>query len=82
MKSNLCVVVDWSLCSEVQSSPEILSGALVFRSTRVPISALFENLATEARVDDFLIFFPGVKRSQVDAVLAHIAESLMVRRVR
>ena len=62
---------DWSQCPEVERSPEIMSGAWVFRGTRVPIKALFENLEGGARVTDFLEWFPGVTKEQVDAVLEH-----------
>jgi len=67
---------DWSDCSEVTASPETVSGAFVFRGTRVPVKALFENLEDGATVDDFLQWFPGVGREQVDAVLEFTAHSL------
>jgi uncharacterized protein (DUF433 family) len=41
----------------------------VFRGTRVPIAALFENLRDGASIEEFLAWFPGVERSQVEAVL-------------
>jgi uncharacterized protein (DUF433 family) len=53
-----------------------LGGAWVFKATRVPVKALFENLGSGARVDDFLAWFPGVTREQVDAVLHHAELSL------
>ena len=67
---------DWTTCREVESDPAKLSGAWVFRGTRVPVRALFENLAGGATVEQFLGWFPGVVRSQVDAVLAHPAASV------
>ena len=67
---------DWSDCLEVAASPETVSGAFVFRGTRVPVKALFENLEDGATVDDFLQWFPGVNREQVDAVLEFAAQSL------
>jgi len=48
-----------------------VSGAWVFRGTRVPVSSLFENLRDGASIEQFLKWFPGVKRSQVEAVLDH-----------
>jgi uncharacterized protein (DUF433 family) len=60
---------DWSDCSEVTALPDTVSGAFVFRGTRVPVKALFENLEDGATVDDFLQWFPGVNREQVEAVL-------------
>jgi uncharacterized protein (DUF433 family) len=44
----------------------------------VPVAALFENLEDGATVDDFLEWFPGVAREQVEAVLEHAGQSLAV----
>lgn len=60
---------EWSNLSAVESHPEVLSGAFVFRGTRVPIAALFENMRTGASVDEFLEWFPGVQRTDARAVL-------------
>lgn len=68
-------MLDWTICPVVERDPEKLSGAWVFRGTRVPVSALFENLEGGATVEQFLGWFPGVERSQVDAVLEHAARS-------
>ncbi len=62
--------MDWSTCTAVERDPEKVSGSWVFRGTRVPVVALFENLEGGASVDDFLSWFPGVAGEQVDAVLA------------
>ncbi|MHC4108693.1 MAG: DUF433 domain-containing protein [Planctomycetota bacterium] len=56
--------------------PGKVSGAWLFRGTRVPVKALFENLEDGARVEEFLNWFPGVEREQVDAVLKHAGRSL------
>jgi uncharacterized protein (DUF433 family) len=71
-------MLDWSSCPVVNRSPETLSGAWVFRGTRIPVSALFENLEDGARVDDFVEWFPGVTKEQVEAVLEHATRSLAV----
>lgn len=55
----------------VSIDPSVVSGEPVFRGTRIPVSALFENLKDGATVDEFLAWFPGVKREQVEAVLDH-----------
>jgi uncharacterized protein (DUF433 family) len=60
---------DWSRCPAVERDPHRVSGAWVFRGTRVPVAALFENLRDGASVDDFLEWFPGVRREQVEEVL-------------
>ena len=63
----------WEDCDAVERHPEKLSGAWVFRGTRVPLAALFENLRDGASIDQFLAWFPGVQRVQVEAVLEHEA---------
>jgi uncharacterized protein (DUF433 family) len=68
-------MLDWTACSAVERDPGKLSGAWVFRGTRVPVSALFENLEGGATVEQFIQWFPGVSRAQVDAVLEHAARS-------
>ena len=69
-------MANWETCSAVESVPGRLSGAWVFTGTRVPVSALFGNLAAGATVKDFLDWFPGVEEWQVKAVLEHEVESL------
>ena len=69
-------MIDWSSCPAVEREPEKVSGAWVFRGTRVPVVALFENLEGGASVDDFLQWFPGVTREQVEAVLEYTIQSL------
>ena len=68
-------MLDWTTCQAVERHPEKLSGAWVFRGTRVPVSSLFENLEGGATVEQFLQWFPGVTRAQADAVLEHAARS-------
>lgn len=72
------VIMDWHTCSAVERTPGRVSGAWVFRGTRVPVRALFENLEEGASLDDFLEWFPGVTRTQAEAVLSHTAASLTV----
>jgi uncharacterized protein (DUF433 family) len=69
-------MLDWSQCASVERTPGKVSGAWVFKDTRVPVKALFENLESGARVDDFLEWFPGVTREQAEAVLRHAEQSL------
>ena len=69
-------MTNWEKCSAVERDPNKLSGAWVFRGTRVPVSALFENLKDGATVEQFLEWFPGVEDGVVEAVLAHEVESL------
>ena len=69
-------MLDWTTCLAVERAPEKLSGTWVFRGSRVPVSALFENLETGATLDQFLAWFPGVTRAQAEAVLEYAARSL------
>ena len=69
-------MLDWNSCAAVERCPDRVSGAWVFKGSRVPVRALFENIEEGASVDDFLEWFPGVKREQVLAVLAHAEKSL------
>jgi uncharacterized protein (DUF433 family) len=71
-------MLDWSSCQAVERIPERVSGAWVFKGTRVPVKALFENLEEDATVDDFLKWFPGVTREQALTVLNHAEKSLAV----
>jgi uncharacterized protein (DUF433 family) len=68
-------MIDWSSCSAVERDPSRVSGARVFRDSRVPVAALFENLEDEASVAEFVLWFPGVTPEQVRAVLEHAARS-------
>ncbi|HEX8499743.1 MAG TPA: DUF433 domain-containing protein [Pyrinomonadaceae bacterium] len=69
-------MMDWSSCPAVERDAEKVGGSWVFRGTRVPVVALFENLEGGASVDDFLAWFPGVTREQIEAVLNYTIESL------
>jgi uncharacterized protein (DUF433 family) len=69
-------MLDWSDCQDVERSEDKVSGAWVFRGTRVPVRALFENLETGASIDQFLEWFPGVTPEQVVGVLEHAEQSL------
>ncbi len=69
-------MLDWSQCAAVERIPGKVSGAWLFVGTRVPVKALFENIEGGATVDEFLEWFPGVSRTQVDAVLEHAQRSL------
>lgn len=70
-------MIDWSSCTAAERDPDRVSGAWVFRGTRVPVSALFENLEDDASVRDFVAWFPGVTAEQARAVLEHAARSAL-----
>ena len=71
-------MIDWSTCSAVEQDPQRVSGAWVFRGTRIPVTALFENLEDGAQLADFVEWFPGVSLEQARTVLEHAARSLHV----
>ena len=69
-------MVAWNHCPAVERDPGKVSGAWLFRGTRVPVSSLFENLRDGATVEQFLDWFPGVERWQVESVLDHETRGL------
>ena len=70
-------MIDWNDCDAVERHSDKVSGAWVFKGTRVPVTALFENLESGATIEQFVDWFPGVTRTQAQAVLAHAEKSLM-----
>jgi uncharacterized protein (DUF433 family) len=75
-KERIMASLDWSQCPAVESIPGKRSGAWVFRGTRTPVSAVFENLG-DMSVDELIEEF-GVTREQVQAVLEFAAQSAQV----
>jgi Uncharacterized conserved protein len=71
-------LLDWSQCSAVESVPGKVSGAWVFRGTRMPVSAVFENLEDGMSIDELVELYDGLTREQVQAVLEFVAGSLEV----
>lgn len=67
--------LDWSQCDAVESVPDRLSGAWVLKDTRMPVSAIFENLEAGSDIDKIIEQF-HLKREQVEAVLEFAARSL------
>ena len=70
-------MIDWSSCLAAERDPQRVSGAWVFRNTRIPLAALFENLEDGLSVTDFVVAFPGVTLEQVREVLEHAARSAL-----
>lgn len=69
---------DWSNCSAVERIPGKGGGEWLFKHSRVPVRALLENLEGGAGIDDFLEWFPGVTWGQVELVLRHAEQNLVV----
>jgi len=70
------LMTEWKQCDAVERIEGKVSGAWVFKGTRVQVKALFENIEAGARVGEFLEWFPGVTRQQVESVLEHASRSL------
>ena len=70
--------LDWSQCPAVESVPDRVGGAWVFKGTRLPVATVIENLE-DLSVDEVIEQF-DVTREQVTAVLDFVAQSLRARR--
>ena len=53
----------------ISRDPEVMSGALCFKGTRVPVQNLFDYLEGSSSLEDFLEDFPSVSREVTVAVL-------------
>jgi len=69
--------LDWSQCPAVERIPGKVSGAWVLKNTRMPVSAIFENLEAGSDIDEIIEQF-HVKREQIEAVLEFATRSLDV----
>jgi uncharacterized protein (DUF433 family) len=65
----------WAGCAAVERDPQRVSGAWVFRCSRIPVAALFENLDDGVSLAEFFELFPGVTAQQARSVLEHVARS-------
>jgi uncharacterized protein (DUF433 family) len=70
--------LDWSECPAVESVPGKVSGAWVFKGTRMPVAAVFENLEDGMSIDEIVRLYDGLTREQVQAVLEFAARSLQI----
>ena len=70
------MALDWSQCPAVESVPGKVSGAWVFRGTRIPVAAVFENLEDGLTIHQIVEMFDGLTQAQVKAVLDFAAQSL------
>ena len=69
------MALDWTKCAAVESVPGKVSGAWVFRGTRLPVATIFENLQDGLSIEEIMEQF-DVTREQVTAVLDFAARSL------
>ena len=68
--------MNWEQCKAIERDSSKVSGVWVFRGTCVPVQSLFDNIDSGATVEEFLEWFQGVSREQVDEVLMFTSESL------
>ena len=61
----------------VISSPNVMGGTPVFRGTRVPVQTLMDYIENGQTIDDFLVGFPTVTRTQVVDFLEEAKESIL-----
>ncbi len=69
------MALDWTKCVAVESVPGKISGAWVFRGTRLAVATIFENLEDRLSIEEIMEQF-DVTREQVTAVLDFAARSL------
>jgi uncharacterized protein (DUF433 family) len=53
----MATTLDWSQCPVVESVSDRLSGAWVLKNTRMPVSAIFENLKAGSDIDEIVEHF-------------------------
>jgi len=70
------MALDWLNCEAVESVPGKVSGAWVFRGTRMQVAAVLENLEDGLTIDEIVELYDGLTREQVQAVLDFAAQSL------
>ena len=68
-------ILDWSQCPAVESIPGKVSGAWVFKGTRMPVSTVFENFESGATIEQIMEWF-DVTREEIVSVLEFAARSL------
>jgi uncharacterized protein (DUF433 family) len=74
--SNDCTaLMNWADCPAVEQDPQRHSGVWMFRGTRVPVAALFQNLSDGVSLAEFVEIFPGFGTAQTRLVLDHAARN-------
>jgi uncharacterized protein (DUF433 family) len=76
MQRGQAMALDWSQCPAVESIPGKVSGAWVFRNTRMPVATVFAGLEEGMSIDEFVETYDGLTREQIESVLEFAARSL------
>lgn len=58
-----------SIVSPISSHPNVMGGAVVFHGTRVPVQSLLDYLDDGFSVEEFVAFFPSVRREDAEEFL-------------
>ena len=67
--------MDWTSCEVVESNTGIMSGVPVIVGTRIPVSAIFENIEGGATIEEIVEWFPGINKEQIREILRFTAKS-------
>jgi len=78
MQRGQTMALDWSQCPAVESIPGKVSGAWVFRNTRMPVATVFAGLEEGMSIDELVETYDGLTREQIESVLEFAARSLEV----
>jgi uncharacterized protein (DUF433 family) len=73
--ARIMATLDWSQCPAVESIPGKVSGAWVFKDTRMPVSIVFENLEAGATISEIMDWF-HLSKEQIVTVIEFAARSL------
>ena len=71
------MTIDWKNCAAIESIPDRLSGAWVFHGTRIPVSALFDNLEDGMTVQEIAALYDGLTLEHIEGVLEFASGSLV-----
>lgn len=69
------MALDWSQCPAVESIPGKVSGAWLFKGTRLPVATVIENLEAGATIGEVGEWF-DIAPDKIKDVLAFVAQSL------
>ena len=70
------MALDWSQCPAVESIPGKVSGAWVFRNTRMPVATVFAGLEEGMSIDELVETYDGLTREQIESVLEFASRSM------
>ena len=67
--------MEWNGCDAVERRADKLSGAPVFVGTRISVATFFDNLKAGATIDEFLEWYPGAQKEQLEEVLSFVTDA-------